>query len=327
MSSLTLGLAVERLPDTVYPISEPPQSGFDGDAALRNDINRVNSRFHDEGKWAGLITQATINAFSNGPGDSYITTPRHLAACISSGKKGHIARRIQSEWYQFLPGGTGVRVSNKTYCGPLQDKGEGYVVFRDIPEPANLVIRTTEVEDNYSEIIIKALDDDGHKIYSTYQGATIEGLAYDLADAPINIALNISKVYGVTKSVTSGHVQLFYVDGADEVLIGDYEPGERVISYRRYLVPDGQEAVTGIFKRRHQWAYSDNDVLYPDNLEALKLGLLALNNEEKADIERAQFYMDKAINLLNSELREYFSGLEGSAQFESWVTGGILNVN
>ena len=42
MSSLTLGLCVERLPASVVPQPDPPDlENFDAQAELRNNINRV----------------------------------------------------------------------------------------------------------------------------------------------------------------------------------------------------------------------------------------------------------------------------------------------
>jgi hypothetical protein len=108
--------------------------------------------------------------------------------------------------------------------------------------------------------------------------------------------------------------------------LAKYEAGERVISYRRYLVDRNWDAVQGIFKRRHCWAISDNDPLYPDSLEAIKLGLMALNAEEKADVERGQYYMDRAILLLNAELKEYNSGQEGVMQIAPWLSRRLVNM-
>jgi hypothetical protein len=325
MSRLSLGLAVERLPTSSIPVADPPDLvGFDAQQELRNNINRVLGRFHSEGKWSGLITQAVINAY--GPtGKKQITLPRHLEGCIRGGRKGFMTVATQSQWYQYLPGGAGIRHADIAYYGPLQDLGQGYTTFRDIEEPGELLIETTDVEDNYSYLNLRCLDANGKKVWTTFNGEKVEGYMIDLSTTPVTITGPISAIYGATKPITSGFVKVSY--GSDTTLIAEYEPGERVASYRRYLVSDGQDYVQGIFKRQHVWAYSDNDPMYPDNLEALKLGLLALNNEEKSDVERAQFYMDKAIMLLNNDLKEHFSGLEGTAQISSWLTGGITRVN
>jgi hypothetical protein len=429
MSRLNLGLATERLPKTSIPVADPPDLvGFDPQQELRNTINRVLGRFHSEGKWTGLLVQAVINAYGEN-GKRQITLPRHLEGCIRGGKKGLVTTAIQSQWYQYLPGGAGIRHADQKYYGPLQDLGMGYTTFRDIDTAGGLLIETSETEDDYSFLNLRCLDGDGKKVWTEHEGEKVEGYMVNLSETPVVIEGPVSAIYGAIKPVTSGYVSVSYgpysssggaptgdiiVSGAgtghanghylqsgisngkpyyektgnqdplilwvqdawriydsidneenwyfstedvatpdlvtswdvdqgsspapaviaqaepsitSSTLIAEYEPGERIASYRRYLVSDGQENVQGIFKRQHVWAYSDNDPLYPDNLEAIKLGLLALNNEEKADIERGQFYMDKAIILLNNDLKEHFSGLEGTAQITPWLTGGLQRVN
>jgi hypothetical protein len=51
--------------------------------------------------------------------------------------------------------------------------------------------------------------------------------------------------------------------------------------------------------------------VYPDNVGALKLGLLSLAYEDNADLERADMYFVKALQLLNGEVKE----ARGGAQF------------
>ena len=66
MSSLTLGLCVERLPTSVVPVPDPPDlENFDARTELQNNINRVLERFFAEGKWQGTIQQAMITAYED----------------------------------------------------------------------------------------------------------------------------------------------------------------------------------------------------------------------------------------------------------------------
>jgi hypothetical protein len=53
---------------------------------------------------------------------------------------------------------------------------------------------------------------------------------------------------------------------------------------------------------------------------------MALNAEEKADVERGQYYMDRALLLLNAELKEYNSGQEGTMQTAPWLTRRMINM-
>lgn len=323
MSSLTLGLAVERLPSSVVPQPDPPDlEGFDGQAELRSNINRVLERFHAEGKWDGLVTQATITAYADANENKFITLPRHLETCLRAGKAGYKTSAVQSEWYQYLPQGRGIRKSDQAYHGPIQDMGEGYVTFRDLPSNSQLTLSSSETECAGSYIWIRGKDASGNKIYSTVDGERVEGIRLDLGDGTRTTSETFSSIDSVEKAPTTGTITL----SAGATTLAKYEAGERSISYRRYLVDKDWDNVQGVFKRRHCWAISDNDPIYPDSLEAIKLGLMALNAEEKADVERGQYYMDRAILLLNAELKEYNSGQEGVMQIAPWLTRKMINL-
>ena len=324
MSSLSLGLACERLPTSVVPVPDPPDlENFDAQAELRNNINRVLERFFAEGKYVGTIQQATITSYEDANDNKFITLPRHLETCLRGGKAGYKTSAVQSEWYQYLPQGRGIRKSDQSYYGPLQDIGEGYVTFRDIETASTLILSSSETECAGSYIWIRGKDSNGDKIYSTVDGERVEGIRLDLGGGTQTTSQTFKEIYSVEKTPTTGIISLT----AGGTTLAKYEAGERAISYRRYIVDKNWDSVQGIFKRRHVWAISDNDPLYPDSLEAIKLGLMALNAEEKADVERGQYYMDRAILLLNAELKEYNSGQEGVMQVAPWLTRGLINMN
>lgn len=323
MSSLTLGLCVERLPSSVVPQPDPPDlEGFDAQAELRNNINRFLERVVSEGKWTGTVVQAIITAYEDAYENKFITLPRHLETCLRGGQLGYKTRAVQSEWYQYLPQGRGILKSDQSYYGPLQDMGDGFVTFRDIETPSQLTLSSSETECAGNYIWIRGKDSNGDKIYSEVDGDMVEGIRLDLGSGTQTTSDTFSEIYSVEKTPTTGIVTL----SAGAITLAKYEAGERAISYRRYRVDKNADTIKGIFKRRHVWAISDNDPLFPDNLEAIKLGLMALNAEDKSDVERSQYYMDRAILLLNAELKEYNSGQEGVMQISPWLTRTMVNM-
>ncbi len=325
MSSLSLQMAIERLPASVRPQPDPPDlEGFNQIEELKNNINRVLERFFAEGKFVGTIQQATITAYEDANDNKFITLPRHLETCLRGGKAGYKTTAVQSEWYQYLPQGRGIRKADQAYYGPLQDIGEGFVTFRDIETASTLTLTSSETEDAGSYIWIRGKDNNGNKIFSTVDGERVEGIRIDLGDGTHTTSQTFKEIYSVEKTPTTGTITLSATTGS--VTLAKYEAGERAISYRRYIVDRNWDAVQGIFKRRHCWAISDNDPLYPDSLEAIKLGLMAINAEEKADVERGQYYMDRAILLLNAELKEYNAGQEGVMQIAPWLTRRLVNM-
>ena len=324
MSALTLGLCVERLPASVLPQPDPPDlEGFNAQEELRNNINRVLERFIAEGKWVGVVTQAVITSYADLNENRFITLPRHLEVCIRGGRSGSYTQGVQSEWYQYLPQGRGIRRDEMKYCGPIQDMGEGFCTFKDLSANSTLALSSSATECAGTYVWVRGLDQDGNKIYSDIDGERIDGIRIDLSEASTTTTQTFSKITSVEKTVTSGVITLVDSSG---VILARYESGERVINYRRYLVDSTLSAVHGIFKRKSVWAISDNDPIYPDTLEAIKLGLIAINAEESGDVERGQYYMDRAITLLNAELKEYNSGQEGVLQIAPWLSRRLFNL-
>ena len=240
MSSLTLGLCAERIPASVKPVADPPDlQGFDAEAELRNNINRVLERFHAEGKWVGTVQQATITAYEDANDNKFITLPRHLETCLRGGKAGYKTTAVQSEWYQYLPQGRGIRKADQAYYGPLQDIGEGFVTFRDIETPSQLTLSTSETECAGSYIWIRGKDASGNKIFSTVDGERVEGIRLDLGNGTQTTSQTFSELYSVEKTPTTGLISL----SAGGTTLAKYEAGERAISYRGYLVDKALAAV------------------------------------------------------------------------------------
>jgi hypothetical protein len=62
--------------------------------------------------------------------------------------------------------------------------------------------------------------------------------------------------------------------------------------------------VRALCKRRFVPVLSEHDDIIPDNMGALKLGLISLKYEDTNDLERATEYFQRALSLLNAELKE-----------------------
>lgn len=71
---------------------------------------------------------------------------------------------------------------------------------------------------------------------------------------------------------------------------------------------DNVESVRLRCKRRYADLTGDSDIVYPDNVGALKLGLMSLAYEDSGDFEKAELYFSKCLALLNDELTEARGG-------------------
>lgn len=299
-SPLTFRLAYERLPYNALPSIDGTlitnETGRKAEAY--NRFNRVIERFFDEGKWPGTMQEAVINVYGSAATDYYFTLPRHLETCIFA-ESCHSNLPVQAQWFSYLPGGN-ARLNGRHY-GAVRDFGVGYCVFRDFDTPTQITVVSDQAEAAATYLWIRALDENGEKIYTTVSGNPVEGIRIDLSAGSTTTTQTISSIYGADKDATKGNVTI----SVGSTLHASYEPGERAISYRRYLAGGERTQVRGWFKRRAVWNTTDNDPVYPASLEALKLGLFALSYEENGDQDRGNTYWAMALNILNKATTEH----------------------
>ena len=75
--------------------------------------------------------------------------------------------------------------------------------------------------------------------------------------------------------------------------------------HRHKLHDSMHHAAMPVCKRAYVPAVSDNDFVIPSNIGALKLGLMALQFEDKVDEGRADICWDRAHALLEEDRQEY----------------------
>lgn len=327
MSRLTLTDAISTLGDTaVTGYSVFPANATT--AQKRGLINQVMERFLSMPSWKGLDGVVTFNVY-----DNMITLPRSISAI----KKGGINDEscispvpVHTIWYQFHANGPGVYdVSNPRLAAPaFLDLGLGYCTYRDPLSPFKLKI-VTDVTESTANITFTGFDVNQKPVYT---GTTL-GVVLDVDTSGSETTQVFSALANVFKPVTNGRVKLYAVDDAtaEETLIAVYEPGETTINYRRYYVTGTQEETRtfkAICKRAYVPCVADNDLLFPDNLGAIKMGLQALGYENKDDNDRATYWWGNAVNLLNSELAEHQADVPISIQVQmgAFAGAGIRNL-
>ncbi len=164
-------------------------------------------------------------------------------------------------------------------------------------------------------------------IRHTITDSTPEAPSSDLYVAEVTLQVSPNMSTGLSHSV----VEYFTESSTSEVtMIASIYPSELVSGYRRYAVPsvaDGSVIQT-LCKRAYVPAVSDNDLIIPSNLGALKLGMMALQYEDKNDWDRSEQFWQRAFALLDQD-RQEFDGdstrmiLEFAGDFGA---GSIVNV-
>jgi hypothetical protein len=239
----------------------------------------------------------------------YVTLPRRCEAILGITVQ-KIPRTPFGRWYSFVPGGPG-EIKSAEYGGPdlVLDRGDDHPIYRDSPyDTFRVRVKVPNASDrnagNY--VLLKGVDSSGNPIYSA-DGS--EGISLDLTSSENTTTQYFSSLTNVLKPLTNGYLTLWAVDaGGNETQIGDYEPGETSVKYRRYAIERADDSdvptVRALCKRRFVPVLSESDEIIPENMGALKLGLISLKYEDTNDLERATEYFNRALSLLNSELKE-----------------------
>lgn len=278
-------------------------------------INELCERFFVSGKWKGMMVETALDAT-----EGYVTLPRRCESILGITVR-KMPRTPFGRWYSFLPGGPG-EVDLESYSGPdvVVDQGDGFPTYKDSPYASfrvRIKVPNSSDRNDGNYVIVKGTDADGKPVYNS-DGE--EGLVINLTAAENTTSQYFSTITSVVKPPTLGYLTLWAVNSSDaETEIGEYEPGETNVSYRRYRVSVADDAevpvVNALCKRRYVPVVSENDEVIPGNMGALKLGLISLKYEDTNDLERATEYFTRALSLLNAELREQRGGQFNTMRF------------
>lgn len=289
--------------------------------SVGDQINSVIEMFLASGKWKNSIREFNVHIYpydDNGITRYQFTLPRNFETALgvqfnlTRGRSG--PGLIQSQWFKYVNTQAGQwgwwnsasNGNNLCYSGVgVPDLGDGWATFRDVPSDSILTV-TPDVTEGSDTMNIRGLGTDGDPLYTTTGGYMTQGIDFPLsgvAPSP-NPQFLANAPIVVVKPVSRGIINLF----SGSTLIGAYEPGETVPSYRRYQVPNPPNTVTSVrvaAKLRFVPLVSDNDLVIPENASALTYGLEAWNYENAHNADMAQQYWARAYTVLNGSLREH----------------------
>ena len=297
-----------------------------GNTSLVTDrINSALERIYNSGKWKGLLASVVFNNsqdanqwWASEP-VQYITLPRQFQAVlgIQFGAAGSpaIPRQVFPRWQEFIAGGMG-QITVGASMQMAVDMGDGFVCYNTPTEPFYVKFVPTTSDDYNKVIYFRGTDPSGAALFDQNSSNTNtygdSFLGVTLASGGTTCPITIGSLNEVIKPITKGPVNVFAVSLVDPTVsaqIATYEPTETNPSYKRYKLGASEyvSRVNCLCKRRYvplvDVADGDSTIV-PSNEGALKLTLMALQYEDKNDMERAEEYFNKAIQLLNAELKE-----------------------
>ena len=285
------------------------------DAALVTDrINSALERIFNSGKWKGLLAAVSFPQVVDSTvwwGESFpktLTLPRDFQSVLGV-TFDNVPRLTYPKWQEYIAGGSGL-LTPGSGMQKIIDAGDGFVTWADPTTSFHPRFEITDAQDVGKTVTFTGVDSFGSTVYDSTGNngfpVTLTTLGTTFSTVPI------ARITSIKKPLTEGAVNLFAVDpsnSAHKSQLATYSPTETVPCYKRYKLvsADFVQTINCLCKRRFVALVNgpdDNTPLIPDNEGALKMTLMALQYEDKNDLERAEAYFQKSIQLLNGELKE-----------------------
>lgn len=321
-----------RLPQVVGKC----QSDIAGIAAFVNEAQQRLINAGGETGWWGTWERVLFNISRANP---YLTLPREYARAINLA----VCRspiRVWNEFYTVLPGGPGLPPSGvdcRDWCGELEGYDQGMVpTLVDLPATSTIRLYAGDSvdADNAARLLFKGLDQNGLQIYSQDLYNNIQGFYLTLTTPFVDSSFTVSKITGIQKPETLGHVTVKAVNPTTgvETTLAILAPGETNPAYRRYHItalPAGCCAttsttnvqITALCKREYIPATLDTDFLLIGNIPALieECNSIRLSEmDDPAAMSKSEYHHKRALKLLNDELRHYLGDQAPSVSVDLW---------
>ena|GEM_PF-1840619 len=298
-------------------------------------INDSLERLMDAENWDCLTVVTRITTCNN-----CIPLPYNAASIIACDIDGDPSK-VFGRGYQFLhsgPGDLDYRGSASSYRD-LVDTGDQWPTMFDIPHQYdNTADGVTAEVDATAGLKLVAFCTDAADVGSSFQvfgygdggeivrdGATegesltvnrwsggVEGslssmgdLWSDGATVSTNAFTSLSRVI---KAATAGYVSLYAVDTATNrmFLLAKYHPRQTIPQFRRYRITNKTPgvcatSVLALLKLRYVPLVDDDDILPIDSLQALKLMIMAISEENKMNLGGSVALAGQAIAVLGKK--------------------------
>lgn len=301
-----------------------------------------------------LPAEGTIARFRFWINNGTLTMPREIQS-LRRVNVDESPVSIFSRWYEFLNYGPGTMEDNTSCYNDFLDLGDGFCTHSDPHTPYNILVTASQTE-NDKTIRLMGQDENGREIRSADGPGEVIEINHGLPKYSVN---KFSCITNVVKPKTNGYVylSLYNVDPALRYDLATYHPDETNPCYRRYrvtaicqctsrltncalceyrttcaaytncLTTDSSTippyTVTALAKLRFIPATYDTDVLFIQNLPALKAMLQGIRWYDANDIKRGAAYEAMATGLLTEQLND--SEPEDN-QIDFEITGPSLGV-
>ena len=290
----------------------PLSDGSSGATTALTMLNQVLPRINDLGNWKAMQAEIELDCSSG-----YIALPPDYDSILAA-RLNDIPVRVNGQFYEYQETGPGL-------LEPPVSRGWGIVdagftpLMSDIATAGVAELTFTLASGAFAsgDNITVEYSMDGS--FATFTSNPTSGTSVTLTPAS-----NIMSVESIKFTSLPSRV---VVTDADGVIYAILPPGDGVSQYRRYKVPQpppdttDEWVLTCLVKRRFIPLTSTSDIVYLDNLTALKHAFLAVVAEDNADLDRAAKHWAACEKQLQSELTQNRGGAKGYPNINIWGAG------
>lgn len=162
-----------------------------------------------------------------------------------------------------------------------------------------------------------------------YDANGVEGIEVTLAVSPVTMTQDMV-ISQIVKEVTLGQVTLNVIVSGTPTLLAVYDPPETNPIYRCYklgTIParsDNKPVIRCKVKRRFLKMRAETDLVWPDNLGALKFALIAyqMENQGAFELQQSEVFWQKCYQVLNQGLKQNRGGIRPLLAFDWQFSAG-----
>jgi hypothetical protein len=296
---------------------ENPQFLHVGLRTITRAINTAQERLISQGYWKDTVINLTLRILGKG----YVVPPPNIESVVITLLDGY-ALTMRNRWFESHE--ASVRKKTETSFPPILaiDRGTGPTFF-DLWDPTNIVCGSTITESTGAGVTIYGRDHEGNEVFTYPDGVKTLGEFVPVNGTSATLFSNITRIQ---KTITQGSVILW----AYGQTLASIPPYVVYPEFRRYFVPGMGDkplpfdsCVEAQCKLKHINVYYPDDFLALGNYPALKEMLFCIANEESQKLDVAQIHEQRAIKILNDELRAHRSSATPTInlQIRGWAMG------
>lgn len=264
-------------------------------------LNQGSERIINSGLWKNMYGQVDYPSTTG-----YITLPRRYESIVGVTRVNWPTMPF-SRMQEFMTSGPGYIDETTRDLRIILDQGD--VCIDEYQTDAGLIRLTIADTDDVGKIVrIYGHDANGVTIFDS---DGVEGIALTLANPTVTSSVSMF-VTQVVKPLTVGTVTLSVVVSGTPAVLSTYEPSETNPIYRRYKVgtidarDDDKPVLRCLCKRRFVRLVQETDLVWPDNIGALKFAMKAIQLEDSGatELQQSQLFWQKCYEVLNQGLKQ-----------------------